>query len=274
MVVERSACSAFSAVNPLPLEARTVVVTRARHQAQDLGQQLEKLGARVIYCPAIRIAPPDDLAPFQAAVQQLDNFDWLILTSANGVTSLMEELKRQGKAMRLPAHLRVAAVGPATAAALQEHGVETAVVPEEFTSDRIADLVLAAGPRAQRVLLSRGAGANPELPVRLRAAGADVVDVQSYRSVPDLSNLSEVDALLARGAIELITFTSPSTAEHLLRGLSGPLDQVRFAAIGPVTAQRLRELGRSADIVARDHTADGLVRAISDYYTSVEHGQP
>jgi uroporphyrinogen III methyltransferase/synthase len=247
------------------------VVTRARHQARDLGQQLEGLGARVIYCPAIRITAPEDPAPFQAAVQQLATFDWLILTSANGVEALVEELNRQDKSTRMPTHLRVACVGPATADALKQHGIETAAVPGEFTSDHIADLVLESATRAPRVLLARAAGANAELPARLRAAGADVVDVQSYRSVPDLDNLAEVDAQLRRGAIDLVTFTSPSTAEHLLRGLSGALDRVTFAAIGPMTAQRLRELGLRAHIVAQDHTADGLVRAISDYYTSAEH---
>jgi uroporphyrinogen III methyltransferase / synthase len=258
---------------PPPLTGRTIVVTRARHQAMELGDRLTKLGAQVVYCPALQIVPPENPAPFQGAIRQLASFDWLILTSANGVDALVQELNRQGIAVGVLKRLRVACVGPATASALRKHGIEAAAVPNEFTSDRIAELVLEEGNRRPRVLLTRAVGANPELPARLQAGGAEVVDVQSYRSAPDLDNIAQVDALLAQGEIDLITFTSASTAEYLFQGLGGALSTVRLAAIGPQTAQQLRELGLAADVVAQDHTADGLVRAITAYYTSAEHGK-
>jgi uroporphyrinogen-III synthase len=257
----------------LPLNGRTIVVTRARHQADALGDKLAAQGAHVVYCPAIRIAPPLDPAPFQSAVNRIEQFDWLVLTSSNGVDVFMAELQRQGKSAAKLRALRIASVGPATAAALRAHGLEAAAMPDEFVSDRIAELITAQGGSGARILLARARGANPELPARLREAGAEITDVDSYRSVPDVENLAQLKALLAAHEIDAITFTSPSTAEYLVQGLRNLLAGVTLAAIGPVTAARVRELGLTPTIIAAEHTTDGLVQAIVTHYAAAEHGR-
>ena len=242
-----------------------IVVTRARAQAAELGERLEALGAQVIYCPAIRIAAPDDQAPLRRAAAQLETFDWVVLTSANGVTALYEELERQDGAARLE-RVKVACVGPGTAQALQSHGVRVLTMPAEFVGAEIAHAIAAhirSGER--RVLLARGRGGNPDLPERLRALGAEVTEVESYRSIPDLENLNTVKMQLAAGAIDVITFTSPSTATYFVEGVGTLPENVALAAIGPVTAARMRELNLEPSVVAQDHTVPGLVQALAEF---------
>src|SRR5262245_11806622 len=204
-------------VGPGPLTGRRIVVTRSRAQAHDLGDRLTALGAHVIYCPAIRIAEPADPGPFRAAAAAIDTFDWLILTSTNGVRAFFDEVGTN----QLPVDLQVACVGPATAAALREHGVEPAAMPDEFVGSEIAAVLAGRISRGTRVLLARGAGGSRELPERLRVLGAQVFDVDSYRSVPDLENIGALQRELDAQAVDLITFTSPSTVSNLLEGLGG-----------------------------------------------------
>jgi uroporphyrinogen-III synthase len=249
-----------------PLAGKCIVVTRARAQAADLGMRLEALGAAVVYCPAIKIAPPEDPEPFQDAVSRLDAFDWVILTSVNGVIALMAELDRQGLGVAALARLSVACVGPATAQALRRRGVAVDAMPERYVGAEIAT-VLADRMRAdqRRLLLARAASGDAELPRRLREMGAEVTEVESYRSIQDLENIAELQAQLKTGVVDVIVFTAPSTATFLLERAGVIPPSVVLAAIGPVTAARLQELGHSAAIVAPEHTMAGLVRAVSSF---------
>jgi uroporphyrinogen-III synthase len=249
------------------LSGRRIAVTRSRAQAPELGDRLRAVGAEVIYCPAIRIAGPADARPFQEAVAALDRYHWLILTSTNGVRVFFEELARQGRA-ELPRDLQVACVGSATAAALRERGVELAAMPAEFVGSAIPAAMSGRVGSGSRVLLARGAGGGQELPEQLRALGAVVTDVESYQSVPDLDNLSELRRELAAGTVDLITFTSPSTVSFLLEGLGATPRGVAFAAIGPVTAARMLELGLEPSVVAPEHSIPGLVAAIVSHFSS------
>jgi uroporphyrinogen III methyltransferase/synthase len=249
------------------LAGKRIVVTRARAQAEDLGNQLAALGAEVIYCPAIRIAPPEDPMPFERAVHEISHFDWVVITSANGVAALVEEWQRQGAAREGLATLRVACVGPATAEALRRAGIEPQAMPEKFVGAEIAAALAERIRRGERkVLLLRAAGGDPELPRRLRELGAEVREVESYRSVPDLENLSAVRADLEDRAIDVITFTSPSAATFFLEASGWTGAEAIVAAIGPVTAARLSELGVLPQIVADEHTAGGLAKAIADFF--------
>ncbi|HSL69779.1 MAG TPA: uroporphyrinogen-III synthase [Longimicrobiales bacterium] len=251
-----------------PLAGRCIAVTRARPQAREFGDRLTGLGAEVLYCAAIRISEPADAAPFKAAVSALDSYGWLVLTSTNGVTMFFEELARRGKGA-LPATLRVACVGPATAAALRGRGVEPDLLPAEYVGGELANTLGARLQPGARVLIARGAGGAAELPERLRAMGAHVDDVESYRSLPDLQNLAELRARLQHQAVDLIAFTSPSTVTYLAEGLGGLPDGVAFAAIGPVTAARLEELGAVPAVVAPEHSIPGLVQAITQHFASL-----
>jgi uroporphyrinogen-III synthase len=250
-----------------PLSGRRIAVTRSRAQAPELGDRLRAAGADVVYCPAIRIVEPADARPFREAVAEVDSYDWLILTSTNGVRVFFAELARQGRS-ELPRGLQVACVGSATAAALRERGVEPAAMPSEFVGSAIPAAMTGKVGAGTRVLVARGAGGGQELPEQLRALGALVTDAESYQSVPDLDNLSELRRELSAGTIDLITFTSPSTVSFLLEGLGAAPRGVALAAIGPVTAARMLELGLEPAVVAPEHSIPGLVAAIVLHFSS------
>ena len=235
--------------------------------AREFGEPLEALGAEVLYCPAIRIAEPLDKQPFVRAVAAIASYEWLILTSTNGVRTFFEELERQGST-RLPAGLQVACVGPATAAALRTRGAEPSAIPDEYVGSAIAGVLESRVRPGTRVLLARGAAGGRELPTRLQQSGADLTEVESYRSVPDLENLDLLAKALDARSVDLITFTSPSTVVYTFEGLGRLPDGVALAAIGPVTEARMRELGLQPSIVAPEHSMPGLVAAITDYFAA------
>jgi uroporphyrinogen-III synthase len=247
------------------LSGRRIVVTRSRTQAQELGNLLAREGAEVLYCPAIRVGEPADPRPFVDAVRELDRYEWLILTSANGVQVLFAELERQGRTAPGP-HIQVACVGPATAEALRARGVQPAAMPEDFIGSAIAGVLAGRIQPGTRVLLARGAGGSRALPEQLRQLGADLTEVESYRSVPDLENIAELARALDEDAVDLITFTAPSTVSFLVEGLGRLPSGAALAAIGPVTEARMRELGLRAAVVAPEHSMPGLVRAIVQYF--------
>jgi uroporphyrinogen-III synthase len=249
-----------------------MVVTRARAQASELGRHLEARGADVIYCPVIRCAPPLDPSAMQHAVSRLPWYDWLILTSANGVAALVAELTRQGGDVTALSQMKIACVGPATADALSVLGVRPQLMPEEFKSAQVATELLAQVDQDTRVLMVRAKDADPELPRRLRERLSQVDDVIGYRSEPDLQGIAEVKRLLETDAVDAITFTSPSIVTYFVAAAGTIPQRVLLAAIGPVTAARMRELNLNPAVVAREHTAVGLVEAICDHYERNESG--
>ncbi|HEY3763567.1 MAG TPA: uroporphyrinogen-III C-methyltransferase [Gaiellales bacterium] len=226
-----------------PLHGRRVVVTRARAQASGLAARLELLGADVVQAPTIRIEPLAFEAPDLAA------YDMLVVTSANGAELL---LPGDVRALR---DVTVAAIGPATAAALAARGVVPDLVPAEAVSEA---LLAALGDVAgQRVLVATAAGARAVLSDGLRAGGAEVDVVHLYRTVPE-----PVDAAAVRGA-DLVTFTSSSTVSGLAAALGdGGLAGLRALSIGPVTSATLREHGVEPVGEADPHSVDGLVSAV------------
>lgn len=263
-----------------PLQGRRVAVTRARAQAADLIQRLEALGAEVVAVPLIRIAGPDELEPAQqqalgAAVQSLDTYQALVLTSTNGVDALFHALRAAGRDARALSGLKVVAVGPATAAALERHGARVDLMPSrEFRGTALVPLIVEKLQPGGRALLVRGDLAGDDLPAGLAAAGIEVDDVVSYRTLPDGTGAAAVRTALEDGRMDAITFASPSAVENfvtavgpdaaaLLRG--GPERRGAAAVcIGPVTAEKARELGIPVRSVAAESTLDGLVRAVTE----------
>lgn len=249
-----------------PLAHRTIIVTRPREQAHVLGNALEQAGARVLYCAAIRITDPLDPVPFRAAIRRLHEFEWVVLTSVNGVQRFFDEAAVAAVPPDTLAKLRYAAVGPATAAAIEAQGLAVEVVPAEYTGAAIPAAMSTLLKPGARVLIARAANANPELPTGLRAAGADVVDVESYRSVPDLAAIEEVREALDRNSVDLIAFTSPSAVTYFTQAVDRPLSNVPVAVIGPITATRARDLGLRVEVEAAEHSVPGLVAAIVSFF--------
>jgi uroporphyrinogen III methyltransferase / synthase len=242
-----------------PLDGLTVLVPRARGQAGGFSRLLRERGAEALEVPAIEIRPVASTAELDRAVQELaeGRYDWLVLTSVNGVAALQD---RAG-ALRLElSRARVAAVGPATEAALRDWGVAPDLVPAVATTTALG-LAFPEGPGD--VLLARADRANPELGVALRAKGWRTREVVAYHTVP----VGELDPAtrrrLDRGEVDWVAFTASSTVEGFVRGYGGPPPSgVRVAAIGPVTAGAARAAGMRVAATATRHTIPGLVAAI------------
>lgn len=249
-----------------PLFGRRILVTRAREQASRLTAGLEAAGAQCVEAPAIRIVEPETFAPLDQAIASLTQYTWLGFTSPNGVKAFFSRLKAAGKDARHLAGVKVAVIGPETAAALEHQGIVADVVPAEFRAEAVvAALVGQVGPQ-DRVLIPRAEQAREVLPAELARMGATVDVVTAYRTVAGGADGEAVGRMLAAGEIDVVTFTSSSTVTNLLALLGEQgrewLAGVKIACIGPITADTCRELGLRPDIVAEKYTIQGLTESI------------
>jgi uroporphyrinogen III methyltransferase/synthase len=236
-----------------PLFGRRVVVTRARDQASELAARLHVAGADTVELPVIRVTEPsDDGAALRAAAARVHEYDWVVVTSANGAERLCREL-RDARAFGAA---RVAAIGPGTAAALRRWGVVADLLPARF----VAESMVEAFPSGTgRVLLPRAAVARDALPDGLRAKGWTVDVVEAYRT--ERPPVTEAMRTMARSA-DAVTFTSSSTVTNYLEAVGVDAVPGVVACIGPVTAATARRRGLRVDVEAVEHTVDGLVDAL------------
>jgi uroporphyrinogen III methyltransferase/synthase len=253
-----------------PLAGRRVVVTRPRAQADELAARLEDLGADVVLFPTIEIAPPRDLAALDRAVATAGTYDWILFTSANGVRMFFERLVALRRDVRDLAGVRIAAIGPETAAELERRLVRPALVPAEYRAEGLLASLAAGDVRGRRFLLPRAAGARAILPDELRASGATVDEVIAYEAVaPADADVDGLRAALADGGIDVLTFTSSSTVRNFAALVgSDPVAAIAragrplVACIGPVTAETAREIGLRVDVVPDAYTAEALAGAL------------
>jgi uroporphyrinogen III methyltransferase/synthase len=257
-----------------PLFGRRIVVTRPRAQAEELARLLEDQGAEVILFPTIEIAPPPDAAPFERAVEEAATYDWIVFTSANGVRVFFERFVLGRRDLRELARVRLAAIGPETAAELERRLLRPAVVAAEFRAEGLIAALAAEDVRGKRFLLPRAAGARPVLPETLSARGARVEDVVAYQAVqPSGADVASVRTALAAGEIDALTFTSSSTVANFV-AMVGRDEVARLivggrplvACIGPVTADTARAHGLSVAVEARVYTSAGLSAALGEHF--------
>ena len=261
--------AAASPACPRPLTGKRIVVSRARDQAAALAFPLRELGAEVLEIPFIEIRPPATFQPLDKALLEIHNYDWLILTSVNGVRALAGRIQHLGLEVLNFVHLKVAAIGPATEQALEEQQFQVDVVPEKYVAEAVVS-ALRAQVKDQRILLVRAKVARDVIPEELRRAGALVNVVEAYATVAPEASRSRLESVLQDSARkpDVITFTSSSTVRNFVSlmeiqpGQVSFLQGVKLASIGPVTSQTLRESGLPVDIEAREFTVPGLVRAI------------
>ncbi len=243
-----------------PLHGRRVVVTRARAQASGLAATLRGLGAEVVELPAIRIEPRIESEAVRAAVAAIGEYSLLCLTSPNGVRLLFEALAEGGRDARALAGATVAAIGPGTARALRQHGIEADVLPERFVAEALVEALEGVEVDGRRVLIARAAEAREILPDALRARGAEVDDVPLYETVREQPDAEAVEA--AQGA-DYVTFTSSSTVANLAEALGDRFPAgARVVSIGPVTGDAARAAGLTVAVEAERHDIDGLLAAL------------
>lgn len=248
------------------LDRRTVVVTRGKGGEDTLSARLRALGAAVREVPSIAFADPADPAPLDAALRALDRFEWAVFTSATAVDRTVARLRALGLDVPALARLRLAAVGPATAERLARVVREPDLVPGEAKGDVLAR-ALAPHVRGRPVLFPRPAEGRPETVAGLLAAGADLTGVEAYRTVPaPVSDIAPLGDWLARGEVDAVAFASPSA----VRAVTGALGEraallrgVLLAAIGPTTAEALREQGLEAGVQPERYTGADLAEAVA-----------
>ncbi|MDR2821154.1 MAG: uroporphyrinogen-III C-methyltransferase [Desulfovibrio sp.] len=250
-----------------PLFGKSVVVTRAREQASSLARLLEEMGAEVIQFPTIEIRPLADYAKLDAALAGLSGYNWLVFTSANGVRHFWRRLEKSEKDGRALAACKIAAIGPATAQALAARGILADFVPGRYVAESVAEGLRHAGPLSgAHILLPRAARARDVLPDELAAAGANVTVVPCYETVPADSRKDEVQKRIEAGTLSCVTFGSSSTVLNFLARISPELlrahPETRLAAIGPVTAQTLRDHGLDCHIQPEEYTIPALARVL------------
>ncbi len=250
-----------------PLQGRRVLVTRARHQAGRLSEELKALGAEVIEIPAIEIVPPDSYEPLDASLSNLSQYSWLIATSANAVEAVRRRLAELQFDLGRLTHLQIAAVGSATAQTLRDEGLDVAVTPREYVAESLVE-ALGERTRGQRVLLARAAVARDVIPDALRAQGATVDVVDAYRTVVPADSVTAIRTIFGQGGRvpDAATFTSSSTVTNFVgllqeAGVAAPTS-MRAVSIGPVTSRTLREQGWEPAAEADPHDLAGLVAAV------------
>jgi uroporphyrinogen III methyltransferase/synthase len=248
-----------------PLFGKRVLVTRPAHQIAATARLLRRRGAEAIPFSTIAIRPPPDRQPVERAVAALGSYDLVAFTSNNGVSWLFRELERQGLDARAFGSAELAAIGPATAAALSRRGLRADIVAERFVAEELAKAILPRLTKGSSVLLPRALVAREALPDLLRAAGMRVDVVPVYQTVS--AGLEERDALreLVAG-VDVITLTSSSTVEQLCSILGDDAAQrlqgCMLASIGPITSDTAKRLGLTVAVTAEVSTSEGLVDAL------------
>jgi uroporphyrinogen III methyltransferase/synthase len=254
----------------LPLFGRRIAITRTREQAGALREPLTALGAEVIEIPTIEIRDPASWQPLDSAIRRLEEFDYLLVTSANGARNFLRRLEACGRHVRDLQGLIIGAIGPATAEEFVKSGVKVDLTPRAYVAEGLLEALADRGLRGKAFLIPRAKVARDVVPRVLMEKGGRVEVVEAYETVVPQLPVGELQRLLTPPP-DLITFTSSSTASNFAK-LAGDnkvaelLRAVAIASIGPITSQTIRKLGLTVTIEARESTTPGLVRAIRDHF--------
>ncbi|HYP04382.1 MAG TPA: uroporphyrinogen-III synthase [Cyanobium sp.] len=253
-----------------PLGGRTIAVTRAEQQLGEARRLFSQAGATVIDLPALVIGPPDSWGPLDDALAELEDFHWLVFSSANGVEAVQQRLARRGGSLaHRPPGLKIAAVGRKTAALLAELGAPADFVPPAFVADSLIEHFPVSGWGLRLLLPRVQSGGRTVLAEAFAAAGARVVEVAAYETrCPEALPTATLQAI-EQGRLDAITFSSAKTVSHtaalLERSFGEPwpqrLEGVRIVSIGPQTSERCRLVLGRVDGEADPHDLEGLVAA-------------
>lgn len=254
-----------SSIHLKPLFNTTILVTRSAGQSSQFRQLLESVGATVLEMPTLVITPPSSWDALDSAIAKLQTFDWLILTSANGVEFFFERLFQQGKNTSELNSVKVAVVGKKTAATLKQKGLKPDFIPSNY----IADSLVAEFPeslQAKKILFPRVETGGRELLVQeLTASGADIIEVPAYESGCPKQIDAESLAALQQQNIDILTFASSKTVKNfndLIQPYNIDISQVCIASIGPQTSEACQHYFGRYDIQATEYTLEGLTTAI------------
>jgi len=261
----------------LPLFGRRIAITRTREQAGTLREQLTALGAEVIEIPTIEIRDPASWEPLDSAIRRLEEFDYLLVTSANGARNFLRRLEACGREVRDLKGLIIGAIGPATAEEFAKSGVKVDVTPRAYVAEGLLEALGDRGLHGKAFLIPRAKVARDVVPRVLMEKGARVEVVEAYETVIPQLPVGELQRLLTPPP-DVITFTSSSTASNFAKlagenNVSELLRGAAIASIGPITSQTIRTLGLTVTIEAKQSTIPGLVRAIERHFRGKTPGE-
>jgi uroporphyrinogen III methyltransferase/synthase len=249
-----------------PLFGKRVLVTRPRQQAGDMVRRLEVLGAVPLVLPAVEIGPPPDWAPVDRAIDRLEEYDWVVFTSSNGVRALLERLFQRGHDLRRLGPVRLAAIGPSTAQALAEYHLQADVVPDRYCSEGLVE-ALRGRVAGRRVLLARADRGRDLLRDELSRV-AEVEQIAVYSQVDSVDHDPTVLESLRRGAVDYVALTSSNIARSLIGLLDGEArarvdcGKIKLVTISPETSKAVREAGLPVAAEATDYTVAGILDAM------------
>jgi uroporphyrinogen III methyltransferase / synthase len=258
-----------------PLFGKRIVVTRPKEQAREMVERLEAHGAQAIEAPMIRIAPPDDYGPLDAACARAGEFDWIVFSSANAVDAFIDRLLAGPQDLRALGGVRLCVVGPSASERLAHHGLKVDLAPSEYRAEAVVRAMTVEGNvHGLKVLLPHADIGREVIGDELRRQGADVTEVIAYQTVvADAERDGELDIyhMLLERRIDVVTFTSASAVRNFVRvlGAEPAVDLLRttiIASIGPVTAEAASQLGLQTTIMPSSYTVPALVAAIVEYF--------
>ncbi|VAX31586.1 Uroporphyrinogen-III methyltransferase / Uroporphyrinogen-III synthase, partial [hydrothermal vent metagenome] len=257
-----------------PLFGKRILVTRAKAQAGEFADQLSNFGAETLVFPTLKIVPPPDLSPLDAAIAGIESYDVLIFTSVNGVSYFRQRLRALKKDLRLLKGLFICAIGPRTAEAIEDWDLRVDAIPTEFKAEGLLALLTARGVAGKRFLIPRALEAREILPESLRDLGGLVDVVPAYQALRPVYKDAELERFFGSGKIDLLTFASASTLRHFVEivgqeRFKSQFKESQFACIGPVTAAAATALGLKVVVVPKDYTFPALTAAIVDYYQNL-----
>lgn len=258
----------------LPLRGRRVVLTRTERDAEEMARELAGLGAEPLIFPAVEVIAPRDPGPMERAARALADHDWVVFTSRNAVERFARAVVEAHGDCQTFAGRSIAAIGPATAAALLPFGLRADLVPQDHVGEGLAEeLIAELGANPRRILLPRARSAREVLPEALRARGHEVCVVPVYETrAPSGDRVAELAGRLERGEVDAIVFASSSAVEHVVAalGLRGRelLASTRSVSIGPATSHTLYRHGLTVAGEAVPHTGSGLLAAVLALFES------
>jgi uroporphyrinogen-III synthase len=248
------------------LTGKTILVTRSTEQSSEFSDRLTQAGATVLSFPTLEIGPPSSWQALDESIDRLDEFDWLILTSANGVSAFFDRLLARGKDHQHLAQIKIAVVGKKTAQSLENQGIQSDFIPPDFVADALVEHFPEAVAGCKILFPRVETGGREVLVKQLADKGAEVVEVAAYESrCPQTIPSAALDAL-QRQAVDLVTFASSKTVKNFCQLLKetdrSSWEGICVASIGPQTSQTCRELLGRVDVEAKEYTMDGLYRAV------------
>ncbi len=254
-----------------PLFAKRILVTRATTQAGTFCDTLSRLGAEPVSMPTIKIVPPPDITKLDRAIKRVATYDWLLLTSVNGVAHFFERLKKLGLDVRQLKGVKICAIGPMTRRAIEAQNISVDITPKEFIAEAVLDALGKDGIEGKKFLLPRAMEAREIIPKEIKRLGGKIDVVTSYRTIAPRKDAASVREQLTKGLIDAVTFTSASTVKNFAKiigkkDLKGLMVKTTVACIGPITAQAAEALGLKVDIMPRDYTIAGLTAEMEVFY--------